>query len=139
MARNKVSILIIEDNETDIYLAEAALGYLTDYDVELVIAKDGAAGLKALKADDYDVAFVDFNLPKYDGPTILEKVDQSIRSKCFMLTTSAADEHIAQVDSLKVAGYITKPLSQAHFREAMHAVVIVALSKDIKFLHKNRK
>ena len=139
MSRKKVSILIIEDNETDIYLAEAALGYLTDYDVELVVAKDGEAGLKALKANDYDVAFVDFNLPKYDGPTILAKVGLEIRSKCFMLTTSAADVHITQMDSLKVAGYITKPLSQAHFREDMHAVVVIAVSSDIQFLHKNRK
>jgi len=139
MDREKISILIVEDNQSDIFLAESALEELEDYEVELIIAVDGEAGLKALHADDYNIAFIDFNLPKYDGPTILGKVGQDIRDKCFMLTTSDADENITQSEKLKVAGYITKPLNQAHFISALNAVVRVAVSKDVKFLHKRRK
>ncbi len=138
MSRKKVSILIIEDNEADIFLAQYALENLSGYEVELFVARDGAAGLQALQDNEFDVAFVDFNLPKYDGPTILSQVHSDVRAKSFMLTTSAQDEHIAQMMELKVAGYVTKPLSQSHFKEAMNAVICVAVSEDIKFLHKHR-
>jgi len=139
MNRHKISILIVEDNQSDIFLAESALEELEGYDVELIIAVDGEAGLKALLANDFNIAFVDFNLPKYDGPTILGKVGQGVREKCFMLTTSDAEENITQSERLKVAGYITKPLNQADFISALNAVVRVAVSKDVQFLNKRRK
>ncbi len=60
MDRQKISILIVEDNQSDIFLAESALEELEDYEVELIIAEDGEAGLKALRADDYNIAFIDF-------------------------------------------------------------------------------
>ena len=139
MGSKKLSILIIEDNESDIYLAESALEELEGFNIDLIVAVDGSSGLKALKEDDFDVAFVDFNLPKYDGPTILKRVSAEIRSKCYILTTSDAETHINETESLDVAGYITKPLNQAHFRAALNSVVHVTVSQDVKFLHKKRK
>lgn len=139
MSRQHITILIVEDNQADIFLAEAALEELEAYEVSLLVAEDGETGLQALKKNEFDVAFIDYNLPKYDGPTILAKVSQEIRDKCFMLTTSDADENIAQSEKLQVSGYVTKPLNQAHFRNALNSVVQIALSSDVKFLHKKRQ
>ena len=136
MSRKKVDVLIIEDNEADIFLAQCALENLSGYEVSFFVAKDGTSGLAALKEGNFDVAFVDFNLPGYDGPTILSQVDPEIRYRSFMLTTSAIDAHVTQMFDLDVAGYITKPLNQIHFREALNAVICVAVSDDIKFFTK---
>lgn len=59
-----VKILIVEDNEANLYLLEFLLkskGY------EIIIARDGLEGVNKAKTEQPDIIFMDIYLPKMDG------------------------------------------------------------------------
>ncbi len=62
--RVKMRLLLVEDNHTNAIVAKAILkklGYETD------VAVDGLQGLKALKGAQYDLVFMDLQMPVMDG------------------------------------------------------------------------
>jgi DNA-binding response OmpR family regulator len=104
-------ILVADD---DAILREFASVYLSTPTATVVTAPDGLAALDLLKADAYDVAVIDIDMPVLDGFGLLESIraDGALSQLPVMMLTG--NEDIASIDrafTLGANGFGTKPVN----------------------------
>lgn len=109
--------LIIDDDPlvTDLVLHYAEKCDLIDY---CVSCNDSVEGAKLLVDSDFDILFLDYNMPKLNGQDILElKKDNS---KVIMITSNSA----FAVNSYQydLANYLLKPLDYDQFFQAIQKI-----------------
>ncbi|OGR63412.1 MAG: hypothetical protein A2X31_09095 [Elusimicrobia bacterium GWB2_63_22] len=126
--QTKLSILLVEDNEDDVLIAQRAFKEFTVIS-EVSVAHDGQEALDMLyAAGRYSAAkplrpsmiLLDITLPLMDGMAVLKKLkaDQTLRGiPVIMLTTSSRHEDIVRCYENGAASYITKPASLEEFLE----------------------
>jgi len=124
MTLRTVTILIMEDNPTDVMIMQEAL---TNFKVRinLHVVGDGVAGLAYLRrlgahanAPRPDLILLDLNMPRKDGHEVLAeiKTDESLSSiPVVVLTTSQAEDDLARAYGAHVNCYIRKPVDFARF------------------------
>ena len=106
-------ILYVEDNEDNIYMLSRRLkrkGF------ELVIAKDGAAGVETAKNEKPDLILMDLSLPVLDGwgaTRELKKNDSTKEIPVIALSAHAMEEHKASALEAGCNDYDTKPVDFA--------------------------
>jgi two-component system, response regulator len=124
------TILLVEDNPSDIALTERALkrNNITN---TLVVAQDGQQGLDYLfSTGPYagrDAALpvlilLDLKLPKVDGLDVLRQIRADARTRrvpVVILTSSREEQDIAAGYDLGVNSYIRKPVDFAQFSETV--------------------
>ncbi len=126
-----LDLLLVEDSRTDVELAEEALD-AAGVETELHVASDGEAALAFLRrepphqaAPRPDLVLLDLNMPRKDGREVLRemKQDERLRSiPVLVLTTSAAQEDIAEAYASGANAYIRKPVHFDDFIATMRAV-----------------
>jgi len=126
-----VEILLVEDNPGDVRLTEEALkeGKVL---ANLNVARDGEEALALLRQPESpsgrrlpDLILLDLNLPKKDGREVLEEIKADPRLKhipVVVLTTSSAEQDIAQAYALHANCYITKPVDLDQFIQVVRAI-----------------
>lgn len=116
-----IDILLIEDNEDDIELTQAALsiGKVVN---SLTVLRDGDDALRYLLGDgtsanlpriDPSLILLDLRLPKVDGIEVLKRIKQEPtlrRIPVVVLTTSQRDEDLVQSYDLGANSFIRKPV-----------------------------
>ncbi|MFT6815101.1 MAG: chemotaxis family two-component system response regulator Rcp1 [Sphingobacteriales bacterium] len=139
-----VNILLIEDNEGDIRLAQEALkdGKVAN---DLQVVTDGQEALDYLNnrgqytdAIRPDFILLDLNLPKINGIEVLEKVKADVELKkipVIVLTTSEREQDILSAYNLQADCYIKKPVTIDKFLEVVQIledfwISIVKLPKE---------
>jgi len=124
----KLSLLLVEDNEDDVLIAQRAF---KEFKVisEVNVAHDGQEALDMLyAAGRYSgrkplrpaIMLLDITLPLMDGLAVLKKLkaDPALRAiPVVMLTTSSRHEDIVRSYESGAASYITKPASLEEFLE----------------------
>ena len=129
MSSSEKTILLVEDNPSDIRLTERAFKK-SNLVNRLAIVKDGEQALDYLLGkvgDDYQNALpvlvlLDIKLPKIDGLEVLEKIRSSDRTKMLpvvILTSSREQEDVLRGYELGVNSYIRKPVDFEQFAEAI--------------------
>jgi two-component system response regulator len=128
---NQKSILLIEDNSSDVELTRRALerGRIAN---RLVVAQDGREALDYLMGegayagrDTSDlpaVALLDLKLPKVPGLEVLRRIRSDQRSRrlpVVILTSSREERDIADGYDLGVNSYIRKPVDFHQFLDAI--------------------
>lgn len=127
---DRVDILLVEDNPTDVELTMRALrkGGAAG---SVHVASDGAEALDALfQQGRYSsaprlrprVIVLDLKLPKIDGHEVLRRVkaDPALRTiPVVILTSSAEDRDVARGYELGVNSYVVKPVEFDAFVEAV--------------------
>lgn len=122
----KLSVLLVEDNEDDVLIAQRAF---KEFKVisEVHVARDGQEALDMLYAAGRhsgsrplspSIVLLDITLPLMDGIAVLKKLkaDQNLRKiPVVMLTTSSRHEDITRSYESGAASYITKPASLEEF------------------------
>lgn len=118
-------ILIVEDNEADLFLMKEAIESAA-IDAELEILRDGQKAVRFFADLDEtasrrspDLILLDINLPRMNGETVLKYVRETERSaatKVLIVTSSDAPRDRAATSALAVSGYFRKP---SEFREYM--------------------
>jgi CheY-like chemotaxis protein len=113
-----VDILLVENNEGDIRLAEEALRE-TDFDATLHVVRDGIEALDFLSregpysdAPRPSLILLDLNMPRLGGREVLERIKQDDALKSIpvvVLSTSSAREDVALSYQLHANCYFTKP------------------------------
>jgi CheY-like chemotaxis protein len=101
------SALIVEDNPDDALLVARAL---ETFGLRRVFAVETAEeALSFIASQPCDVVLVDYHLPRMNGLTLLERVQEAYPGTRVILVTGARDEHIA-VSALKTGAvdYIPK-------------------------------
>ncbi|MCH8618989.1 response regulator [Undibacterium sp. TS12] len=125
------TILLIEDNPSDIGLTERAFkkSHITN---ELVIAQDGQEGLDYLfcqgafadrEEDNLPMlVLLDLKLPRVDGLEVLRQIrgdKRTHRVPVVILTSSREEQDVAAGYDLGVNSYIRKPVDFQQFAEVI--------------------
>jgi DNA-binding response OmpR family regulator len=103
---NRVRVLLVEDDAliADMYRRRLELD---GYDVS--IARDGAAGLEALRSGRFDIALVDIRLPAMDGLQVLEETRRhGVQTPVVMITNYSAQETRRKSLELGALDYVVK-------------------------------
>ncbi len=114
-----IHILLVEDNEGDIFLTKEAFENGKVY-TELSVVKDGKAAIDFLKKEgefpkvkEPDLLLLDLNLPKKNGFEVLEFIKQDTKLKhipVIILSTSSAERDINKCYENHANCYIIKPV-----------------------------
>ena len=128
---NPKTILLVEDNPSDVGLTKRALGK-SHVANELVVAEDGQEALDYLFGErtyaDRDVTqlpalvLLDLKLPKVDGLEVLQRIradQQTRRLPVVVLTSSKEEQDLAASYDLGVNSYIRKPIDFAQFAQTI--------------------
>ena len=115
-------MLLIDDNEADVYLLRRALQQ-AGLAVELTVLKDGAEGLAFARSEDAsslqpDLVVLDLNLPKSGGAEVLRamKGNPVLASvPVVVMSSSASKAEQAAIAALGATKYLTKPPDLAGF------------------------
>jgi chemotaxis family two-component system response regulator Rcp1 len=126
-----IQILLVEDNPADVRLTVEALR-AAGVENHLQVAGDGVEALLVLRRQGVhagaarpDLVLLDLNLPRKNGREVLAEVkrDPDLRRiPVVVLTTSAAEEDVAESYALHANCYVVKPVGFAPFAEAMRAL-----------------
>lgn len=125
------TILLVEDNPSDIALTERALKR-NNISNPLVVAQDGQEGVDYLfgegayagrdTARQPVVVLLDLKLPKLDGLDVLRRIRADARTRripVVILTSSREEQDIAAGYDLGVNSYIRKPVDFQQFTETV--------------------
>lgn len=119
-------ILIIDDNLTE---AELIVNILQEKGFESTSAPDGAAGIKELDTNHYDLVLTDLMMPGVDGMAVLNHVVLKYpKTKCIILTGHATIKGSVEAIKNGAFDYITKPIAPAEL------IVVVEKAVRFKFL-----
>lgn len=128
---SKINILLIEDNEGDIFLTQEALSE-SDIQSTLSIVKDGDEALKFLNkkgpysdAELPELILLDINLPKVNGHEVLKNIKTSNHLKhlpVIMLTTSTSEDDILTCYQNYASCYIPKPMDVNDFIKVIDSI-----------------
>lgn len=135
----KVKILVTEDNETNQMVAKAMLTKL-GFDVD--IAASGKEAIEKLKSDDYDLVFMDIEMPGLDGFETTERIRKSKKVKNPNVPIIAMSAHVLkwEKDRSLEAGmndYITKPIQSGTLIDVINKYL--KLDKEKKKEEKRNK
>ena len=130
-AESIVEILIVEDNEQDLALAQRALRK-ANVTNRIHVARDGEEALEYLfcegqfvgrkMEDGPKVILLDLKLPKIDGLEVLQKIKSDARTKFIpvvVLTSSKEQSDVVETYNLGVNSYIVKPVNFESFAKCV--------------------
>lgn len=128
-----MNILLVEDMEDNRVLVTLLLKALP-YRIEL--AEQGAVGVEKFQAGQYDLVFMDIQMPVMDGYEAIrlirrwEKEQQRHATPVIALTghTDAADIEKAQAAGF--TAHLTKPLKKAALLEAIQRYAVSSSDKE---------
>lgn len=119
------SILLVEDNPSDVNLTRRALEKQHVAN-DLIVAKDGQEALDYLFGPGPNlhpgIILLDLKLPKIDGITVLKKLKTDERTKkipVVILTTSSDDRDLEDCYSFGANSYICKPVDFNKFSDVV--------------------
>lgn len=120
-AERKTSILLVEDEEN---LHEALKLNLELEGYDVTSALDGAAALKAVQAEYFDLIILDVMIPEMDGITVTETVRIS-NNEVPILILSARNSSADRVLGLKKGAddYLTKPFNLEELLLRVHKLI----------------
>ena len=106
-------ILYVEDNEDNIYMLSRRL---KRKNFDLVIARDGQAGVEAAQKENPDIILMDLSLPVLDGWGATRKLKSDASTKdipIIALSAHAMEEHKSSAIEAGCNDYDTKPVDFA--------------------------
>ena len=118
--KDKIRVLIIEDNEANMYLATFLLE--SDGRFEIFQAVDGTSGLKAARDEKPGLLLLDIQLPDMDGYQIARelKADPEMRHMHIIaLTAFAMPGDDQKAYDAGCDGFLTKPINPDTFIDSV--------------------
>ncbi|GAB2991909.1 response regulator [uncultured Cyclobacterium sp.] len=126
-----LNILLVEDNEGDIFLISEALEEL-DLPLHISLAKDGREAVEFLNSclrlrskHIPDLVLLDINLPFKNGQEVLKFIknsDDLKRLPVIMLTTSSNQKDINDSYDNHANSYIIKPFGSGGYQEILNRI-----------------
>ena len=101
------SILLVEDNPTNVMIAEKFLSY---WKIKMEVAENGALGVEKASSSTYDLILMDLQMPVMDGYEASREIRATgLTTPIIALTASALIRVKEQVLAAGMNDYITKP------------------------------
>jgi DNA-binding LytR/AlgR family response regulator len=88
-------------------------------------SKDGEETYNKLREKDYDLTFLDINMPKMSGIEVLEK----LKNPPYVIFTTAYDEYAIKAFEFGAIDYLLKPFSQERFNSAVDKAISIIRNK----------
>ena len=114
------SILVVEDNAIN---REILTDMLEELGQTVTCAADGAAGVKAALASEYDLILMDISMPGMDGPQALANMRDGwgVGQGCpvVAVTAHASGEDHQRIFNAGFVGIVTKPVSLDQLHRAL--------------------
>lgn len=130
---NKLSILLIEDDQDDIDLMQDTLADNgVDFTMEVIKQGDKVIPYLEMCKNFPDIILLDLNLPKMHGREILERIRSTTDFKnipVVILTTSSSREDVQFCLKAGASAYLTKPSTVEGFNETIAAILELATRK----------
>lgn len=116
----KAKILVVDDNEVNLQVAE---GLLKKFDVIPECALSGWEALKLLEENDYDIIYMDHQMPVMDGIETLKKIREKENDEkhTTIIALSANAVNGARENFLKSGfdDFVPKPVQQKDFARSL--------------------
>ena len=125
--RNKINVLLVEDNAGDIILMQDAFNQIKT-PTHLSVAHDGEQALETLnskKSMQPDLILLDLNLPKMDGIEVLKKIKSQENLEfipVIIMSSSNSKSDINKAYNNHANCYITKPPHQEELLEVIKSI-----------------
>jgi two-component system sensor histidine kinase/response regulator len=117
-----LKVIAVDDTATNRRILEA---YLGSWGMRVTSCPDGEDALEALtraadKGEPFDVAVLDFNMPRMDGVELARRITASpaLRSLRMVMLTSSGTGHAAARE-VGVTEFLTKPVRQSRLYDAI--------------------
>ncbi|HJZ86402.1 MAG TPA: response regulator [Polyangia bacterium] len=117
-------ILIVEDSPAMRQLLLLAIRRFPKIEVDEV--GDGVAALRALAQADYDVVFLDLNMPVLDGMKLIKRMREDSRyaaTKIVVVTTEENPDVQRQALELGADQYVRKPVNRRAIEQVLRALM----------------
>ncbi len=95
MAKEKLRVLMVEDNPTDGLVVKKRLQKDNAFDYEVTHVVSGEEALISLEKNSYDIVLLDYNLPKMGGMEILAVIKRKNIEVPVVMVTGQGDEIVA--------------------------------------------
>lgn len=106
-------VLIVDDEPNILILMEQALEKLEDdYNVQLLLAKNGVEALEIVKVEKPDLIFLDVMMPKMSGLEVCRAIKQKLAySHIYIIMLTAKGQEFDKQSGIAVGAdlYMTKP------------------------------
>jgi PAS domain S-box-containing protein len=132
LPREKVKILLVDDNEDNLVSLEAALDSLNQ---ELILARSGTEALRYLLENDFAAILLDVKMPDMDGFETAELIRTRKRSQhtpILFLTAYRNEEHLFRGYDLGAVDFLFKPIVPEILRSKVAVFVELARSAQIQ-------
>lgn len=115
-----IKILIIEDDNADFDIITESLP--SDINFEFYRAIDGEEAIKLVKDYEPHIIFLDLNIPKIDGKTVIKRLKNDDKYKhipIIVVSTSMSPDDIATTYRSGANAYLTKGIDFLSFSNKM--------------------
>lgn len=116
------NILLVEDDQN---LGNILKEYLEMKGFNILLARDGEAGFKAAKEQDYDLMILDVMLPKKDGFTLAKEIREKLACPAPIIFLTAKGEKNDKLAGFSAGAddYLTKPFSMEELLARIKAIL----------------
>src|SRR5271169_6015966 len=105
-------VLLVDDSSTMRSIVRKILG-ATRFPLEISEAAEGAAALKLAGESEFDIVFLDYNMPGFDGLETLAEFKREKRRMTVVVMSSAQDASLAERVRAQGAAFLKKPFFPA--------------------------
>ncbi len=115
---NNKKILLVDDNELNIKVAELAL---KKYNLNTTSVTSGSAAIEQVIMNKFDLILIDEMMPEMDGCTTLDnlKTIEDFNTPVIMMTASSEDEVKEKIKTHSFDGYLGKPFNKESLEEIL--------------------
>ena len=119
-----MQLLYIEDNPLNAKVLQLYAKKL--WGTTLDISTTAEEGLSKLETDDYDLLYLDLNLPKMDGIEALRLIRESAKNKglpVLIVSADASDETVSLANKTGANSYLTKPVDLEQLKQQTEGIL----------------
>lgn len=121
-------IIIVEDNKA---IKENICSLLSETGIEnlsISTASDGEIGLRQIRKESPDLVFIDTDVSKIDGLTVLKQIqEEEILSDVVMISSRAEFDCIKQAMNYGAVQYLLNPIDRVEFKS-----ILLKIEKKVK-------
>ncbi len=123
-----IEILYVED---DLDVLNQTKLILDDFVKEVHTATNGEEGIKVALEKPIDIIVTDINMPQMNGIEMIKKLKEEHKKDipCIITTAHTDTEYLLDAISLKVDGYIVKPINIKDLINTIYNVMLPKLQK----------